>query len=837
MVLWFLAGCPLITSGHLDELRDFDQDGFDAVAFGGQDCDDDDPTVYPAAPDAWYDGRIQDCNRADDFDQDADGVPTPIDCDDTDPTQVEPPQWHPDLDGDGFGDREFSVAACEAPGRGVADGTDCDDTDPEVGDSIRYYEDVDEDGFGNPERFVDRCIPPANQPYSLLEGDCDDADADENPQALWGWDADCDGHGDPAVQLAQCEIPEPLGGLCPSGAAADWVADQLEDCDDTRSDVYPGAPGEVWKDGIDTDCADDTDLDGPDLDTLTDLPLSAGCASTVGTVIRIPQDHVDLQEAIDAAAPCDVIEIGDVEVGNAVVDRPVAIVAAPTATPRVVAEPVDDVGIEVARDQSVTLEGLTFEGFPTGVWMRGRAELLAGDLTFDGGVGIDGLADSRLELYDQTFVDTDVAVQRGVGTYPFDLHRCVVEGALAARDVLSLRGPGPVAVTGCTFQRSSVAQGAIVRVDAAEVTLSDLVFDDNVGMVLDVDARRGGSSPADYTLQDVTLIRNVSVAPVMMSVAANGAGHADVSGLVLRDNVWAVPLGGVVTNLPESLVLFEDVAVTLTGAVFRGNVLERQGPQLRLTGANVVGSSSDAFELRSVEISGDGGTGVELDGGRLTNVSVVGLSTGIQSKGPVVLDSAILALNGRAVRLQTPDDPDEPAPTVTSSYSLYYNNLINGPFLDGGNNIVGSPPRFVRYFPGFPADLWDLRLIPDLPDVSVDGSPCVDAGNTADAGADPDGSDNDCGAFGGPDSDGTLVEDLDGDSLYDDWEREWLGDPSVDDGTGDPDGDGLNTRWEFARGTLPNVADTDGDGVIDSKDGCPLDVGRDDICVLPVPGF
>ncbi len=70
-----------------DGADDFDQDGDDHVSagFGGDDCDDTDARVWPAAPDLWYDGVDSDCGGEDDFDQDLDGVPFPIDCDDTDP--------------------------------------------------------------------------------------------------------------------------------------------------------------------------------------------------------------------------------------------------------------------------------------------------------------------------------------------------------------------------------------------------------------------------------------------------------------------------------------------------------------------------------------------------------------------------------------------------------------------------------------------------------------------------------------------------------------------------------------------------------------------------------
>ncbi len=67
--------------------QDADGDGSPAPV----DCDDADSTVFPGAPDTWYDGVDANCDGADDFDADADGDPAAAyqggDCDEADPTR------------------------------------------------------------------------------------------------------------------------------------------------------------------------------------------------------------------------------------------------------------------------------------------------------------------------------------------------------------------------------------------------------------------------------------------------------------------------------------------------------------------------------------------------------------------------------------------------------------------------------------------------------------------------------------------------------------------------------------------------------------------------------
>lgn len=109
--LFFLA--TACTGGDPKDNRvDADGDGWPVE----EDCDDNDPAVNPSAPEL--------CNQLDD---NCDGV---ID----DETSLDAPAWHPDLDGDGFGNAYDPLYSCTEPTDVPLsdDPSDCDDTDPEV---------------------------------------------------------------------------------------------------------------------------------------------------------------------------------------------------------------------------------------------------------------------------------------------------------------------------------------------------------------------------------------------------------------------------------------------------------------------------------------------------------------------------------------------------------------------------------------------------------------------------------------------------------------------------------------------------------------------------------
>ncbi len=291
------------------------------------DCDDDEDTVFPDAPE-----------RCDELDND---------CDDEIDEEVTE-LWFADADDDGFGNAASPLESCDPPTGFVEDDTDCDDLEPaaypdaeEICDEIdndcdeavdeevelTFYTDADDDGWGDEAVPVLACELPAGASSQI--GDCDDADAAIHPNATelcdgvdndcdettdeadaadagaWYADLDGDGYGDAATETVACEAPSGTVGDdsdCDDGAAdvnpaateicdsidndCNGVVDRVDDdgdsfvaeacgggdCDDADAAINPGA-SETWYDGVDQDCDGgsdyDQDGDGDDSDAFS----------------------------------------------------------------------------------------------------------------------------------------------------------------------------------------------------------------------------------------------------------------------------------------------------------------------------------------------------------------------------------------------------------------------------------------------------------------------------------------------------------------------------------------------------------------------------------------
>jgi hypothetical protein len=292
-ILTALAGCdtaPPPECNQIDKINawtDADGDGFgdpgtqkqvckltEGLASIGNDCDDTNADVNPLGVEI-CDGLDNDCNTTPD-----DGLPLVT--------------YYQDGDGDGFGNINSPLEACNQPEGYVYDTSDCDDGRAEVNpvakevcdggidddcdlyaddDDVsldlntapKWYNDSDGDNFGDPDVFDQSCInkqpslrvadgtdcndhdatlnPLAAEVCDGIDNDCDalydetDPDLDLSTLSIWFYDSDSDGAGDPDISEPKCQQPY------------FWVSNNT-DCDDNNPNL---AQPTTWTPDLDND--------------------------------------------------------------------------------------------------------------------------------------------------------------------------------------------------------------------------------------------------------------------------------------------------------------------------------------------------------------------------------------------------------------------------------------------------------------------------------------------------------------------------------------------------------------------------------------------------------
>ncbi|MGA1824409.1 MAG: MopE-related protein [bacterium] len=324
-----------ITGVCIDE----DNDGFDIEGgpCGPIDCNDNDPSINPGAPEI-CNGIDDDCNSEVDeiFDVGVScsvgvgeclresikvcdssgtstvcdavpGEPSPEVCDGLDNDcngEIDNGvlnTFYEDLDQDTYGNPEVDIQACFAPTGYVEDNQDCDDTDPdkypsnievcdgkdndcdsEIDEGVKntYYEDSDSDGYGNQGSSIQACTAPDG--YVEDSTDCDDTRSDVNlgqSEVCDSVDNDCDGEIDEGVKNTYYEDADGdnFGNtdsiILACSAPTGYVEDN-SDCEDSDASIYPGAIEECG-DSIDQDC-DGQDLVCPCTDSDNDNFFAEG---------------------------------------------------------------------------------------------------------------------------------------------------------------------------------------------------------------------------------------------------------------------------------------------------------------------------------------------------------------------------------------------------------------------------------------------------------------------------------------------------------------------------------------------------------------------------------
>ncbi|MDP2312188.1 MAG: MopE-related protein [Pseudomonadota bacterium] len=464
-----------------------------AVATGG-DCDDTNASVNP--------GATEDC---DDLDEDCDG--------EVDEGVI--PTWYHDYDGDGYGNTIETVAACDAPGRYVADGTDCNDSNASVNPGageVCDTRDTDED----------------------CDGLVDDLDTVAGT-SVWYQDTDGDGYGDEGITLLACDPPD------------DFVA-IAEDCDDTDAGLFPGA--EERCDGQANDCDATASWRAGDEAGVVSWQDSAGAWTAVTDDFAAGADGAPAAWTAPGDGDLHVCE-GTYFVNVTVTGNTVSILGEGGADATVL----DGGGLDrvvAVSGGGLTLEGLTLTNGSSAGYGAGlqcvSADLLVQDVIvtgntsagYGGGVALDTCVNA--ELLDTEITDNTSLVAGGL--YAATSDGLVLDGLLVD-DNMGTRG------------------GAGLYLGYSSFTLSNSTVSNNH---TDPSYSAGGLMDyySDGTIDTVAFTDNA---------ASYGGALEVLTGVTtVTNSTFSGNSGGAVYGFVSSTITFSDTTFTDNTATYQGNI-------------------------------------------------------------------------------------------------------------------------------------------------------------------------------------------------------------------------------------------------------------------------
>ncbi len=596
-----------------------------------------------------------------------------------------------------FGSALLALSGCNKSGEPMPDsiedsgGIIDDDAD---GDGWKDNEDcAPEDSTINPD---------ATEVCDGVDNDCD-SEVDEGVMDTFYRDADGDGFGDPLESIEACERPD---GYVPSDAG--------EDCDDADATIYPGAT--ELCDGLDNDC--DGTIDN-DLETSTYYADDDGdgfgdhddsdlfCEDTPGYV----DNDLDCDDS-DAREPVIVSEGGAIwtdtgwETGwETGIDTAwdTGIIGSGTA---------DDPFVSI--QDGIDIANVCVHVYPGTYWEN---------ISFDGSdievIGVDGYENTTIN---GTGTAPVVTFANGESSAALLTGFTITGGrGVMDTDTVTYDCGGSVTET-CTTMTITYTGGGIY-VEKADPTLDNLFVTGNV--------------LPEYSYTELSDTKNVYVYSYGGGAYFRGA-NCELN-TITWDTNYADAGGGI----------FADTGAILSQywGIFDANGAAAGG------GLGSVGdfsATNSIFINNTSEDNGGiyGGAGLDISGGTLylTNTTLVG-NDGYSS---TYLSGSSSANIINSIAVENDDGPIWNSDGTETSSFMYGDTRSGTPNDWGGmsnptgaDGNISADPLFVNFTDDDDSSDDDLHL--------DGGSPAVDAGSPASAFNDADGSQNDMGAYGGPD--------------------------------------------------------------------------------------